>query len=424
MSLSRRALLKSLPPLVSLSGFLPAQCAEPRRKLPVAGITTTFTNASHADVIFSKITDGWQQDGGAGPDLKLVSLFVDQVGVGDLSRDVARKHDVSICRAIDEALTLGTNDLTVAGVLIVGEHGNYGRSAETQQVLYPRRAFFDAVVQTFRRVGRCVPVFNDKHLSHNWTDAQHMVETARAMQFPLLAGSSVPLSWRVPNVSLPRGCRIDEALAIGFGGLEAYGFHTLEGLQAMVEVRRGGETGVASVETLRGDAIWQAAKDGRWSRHLFEAALDAAPRLRKSEPERFLRTAESAWFLIEYRDGLRATIAMANGVTDKFAFAAKHDGKPQPVATHLALQDGFPTLHFANQLRAIEALIHDGRSPLPIERTLLTTGVLHAALLSLHQDKRIETPHLNIKYEPTDWPHTPGTPPPAVRLDKGSIPRR
>ena len=392
-----------------------------RAKLPVAGIVTSMGNATHGDVIFSKITDGWFQDGGSGPDLILSSLFVDQPQPQDRGFDLAKQHGLRLCRSIDEALTLGGDQLAVSGVLIVGEHGKYDKTVDTQQVMYPRRAFFDAVVKTFRRVGRCVPVFNDKHLSYNWGDAKHMVETARSLKFPLLAGSSIPVSWRVPDVSLPRGCRIEEALATGFGGFEAYGFHALEGLQALVEMRRGGETGVARVESVTGEKIWDTARSGRWSRELLEAALDIAPRYKAGDPEQLLRP-NSAWYLLEYRDGLRAAVAMANGVTDKFAFAARRPGIKPDFATQLATQDGFPTAHFANQLRAIDEMIHTGVAPYPVERTLLTTGVLNAAMLSLAEGRAIETPYLDVRYEPTDWPHTPGAPPPAVRRDKGSIP--
>jgi hypothetical protein len=421
---SRRVFLQStlaaLPTLHRLSSFA---APTSRAKLPVAGIVTSMGNATHGDVIFSKITDGWLQDGGPGPDLSLLSLFVDQPQPQDRGFDLAKQHGVRLCRSIDEALTLGGDKLVVSGVLIVGEHGKYDNSADTRQVMYPRRAFFDAVVKTFRRVGRCVPVFNDKHLSYNWDDAKHMVETARAMKFPLSAGSSIPVSWRVPDVSLVRGCRLEEALATGFGGFEAYGFHALEGLQALVEMRRGGETGVSQVEAVAGDKIWETARSGRWSRELFYAALDIAPRYKPGDPEKLLRP-NSAWYLIDYRDGLRATIAIANGVTDKFAFAARQPGVSPHFATKLATQEGFPTAHFANQLRAIDEMIHTGAAPYPVERTLLTTGVLHAAMLSLAQGRPIKTPYLDVRYEPTDWPHTPGAPPPAVRPDKGSIPAR
>jgi len=52
-----------------------------------------------------------------------------------------------------------------------------------------------------------------------------------------------------------------------------------------------------------------------------------------------------------------------------------------------------------------------------------TTGVLHAAMLSLAESRPIKTPYLDVRYEPTDRPHAPGVPPPPVRTDKGGIPK-
>jgi hypothetical protein len=62
-----------------------------------------------------------------------------------------------------------------------------------------------------------------------------------------MAGSSLPVTWRNPELTLPIGCSLDEAIAIGYSDLDAYGFHALEALQCMVERRRGGEAGVAAI---------------------------------------------------------------------------------------------------------------------------------------------------------------------------------
>ena len=110
-----------------------------REKLPVAAVITEYRNNSHADVIVGKILEGFLQDGGPGPDLRLASLFTDQVPTNDMSRDLAKKHGFPITDTIEEAITLGTGKVQVAGVLSIGEHGNYPYTPDTRQHMYPHR---------------------------------------------------------------------------------------------------------------------------------------------------------------------------------------------------------------------------------------------------------------------------------------------
>ena len=148
-----------------------------------------------------------------------------------------------IVPTIHDALTLGTGKLAVDGVVLIGEHGVYPRN-EKGQHMYPRRRFFEETVRTFEAVGSAVPVFNDKGLGYAWNDAKWMYDQSRSLKFPLMAGSSLPTTWRRPDLEVPIGVKFDECLAIGFGDVEAYGFHALETLQCMAERRQSGETGV------------------------------------------------------------------------------------------------------------------------------------------------------------------------------------
>src|SRR5947208_14882349 len=117
---------------------------------PVAAAVTVSTRHSPADVIVGKVLEGPTYDGKNLYDLKLVSLYVDQFPVGDLSRDLAKKHGFRLCSAIDDALTLGGDKLAVEGVLCVGEHGKYPTN-DRGQIQYPRRKFFEEVTKTFVR---------------------------------------------------------------------------------------------------------------------------------------------------------------------------------------------------------------------------------------------------------------------------------
>ena len=376
-----------------------------REKLPVAAVVTVYHQMSHADVLVGKILEGWQQDGGPGPDLRLASLYVDQIGEGDLSRGLAEKHGFRLARTIDEAVTLGTDQVQVAGVLSIGEHGDYPTVPETGQVMYPRRRFFDEIAAAFRRCGRAVPTFNDKHLSYRWEDAKHMFDTARAMDFPLIAGSSVPVAWRYPQLQLPRDSEIEAALTIGYSGLESYGFHTLEAHQAMIERRLGGETGLASVQAVTGENVALAEAAGDWSGALFAAALRQMPGS-PSDSRDWISNPASAAFLLRHRDGLKSACIMANGLAAEFAFAAKLVGREEPVATWFKLQPGAPFGHFAYLLRAIEHTIHTGQAAYPAERTLLTSGALDRVMQSQAQGgKLLETPELEVVYEAADWPY-------------------
>ena len=54
-----------------------------------------------------------------------------------------------------------------------------------------------------------------------------------------------------------------------------------------------------------------------------------------------------------------------------------------------------------------------GKPAWPVEGTLLTTGTLSALMISLKEKgRKIETPHLRIKYTPTwTWKDPPPPPP-------------
>ena len=390
-------------------------------KKNVAAVVTEYRRHSHADVIVGKILEGFGHDGGAGPNLRLVSLYVDQFPAGDLSRELAKKYHFKIYDTIEGALTCGGKELAVDGVLCIGEHGNYPTNAKGQ-ILYPRRRFFEAVADAFAKCKNSVPVFNDKHLAATWADAKWMSDKARELHVPFMAGSSLPLTWRRPPLQLPRNCDLVEAVQIGYGPLEAYGFHALESLQCLAERRKGGETGVKAVECLQGEAVWKAMDQGRWSKALLEAASAVVPAHAKGDVrELTARAADAALYLVEYRDGFRAAVAMLNGWVHEgdggaFCFAGRLKEKAKPVATHFYLQQPDPFGHFAYLVKAIDAMVRTGHAVYPVERTLLTTGILDAVMTSqAEKNRRVETPHLAIRYQPTDWPFATDPVPKAIK---------
>jgi hypothetical protein len=322
-------------------------------------------------------------------------MYTDQVPKNDLSRGIVAKHGIRIFPTVRETLTLGGDKLAVDAVVLIGEHGNYPEN-EKGQKLYPRYPLYQQIVEVFRASGRSVPVYCDKHFSTEWAKAKQMYDEARELRFPLMAGSSLPVSWRRPPLELERGTPVEHAVTVFYGGKEAYGFHALEALQCMVERRGAGETGIASVECIEGPAVWTWTDANPWAARLLDAALARSETKRPGSPRENVK--QPILFRLEYLSGLRAAVYILNGHCEDCTFAADIKGRPEPAATEIWLQSGRPYGHFSALVHYIEQMIVTGREPYPPERTLLTTGAL-AALMDAN-GRTIRTPHLAIAYRP------------------------
>lgn len=349
------------------------------------------------------------------PEMDLVSLYVDQVGEGDLSKSRGEQFPaMKIYPTIAEALTLGGSKLAVDGVVVVGEHGNYPRN-EKGQTKYPRWEFFQQIVKVYKDSGRSVPMFNDKHLSWNWEWAKQMYDTSREMGFAYMAGSSLPVTWRIPSVEMPAGSRVREALCVCYGGVDSYDFHGLETIQCMVERRRGGETGVKWVQAYRGDKFWAALKEGVWPRRLMDAALCRSHTLTParagfndvfpSDDDMRRLVKDPVAYRYEHADGLKGTMLLMGGLVKDFNFAAEIEGSRETFSTqmYLPMPDGRTTLasFFSPLVNNFEKMYLTGKPTYPVERTLLTTGLTAAGVESLYRkQERFDTPHLAIKYQP------------------------
>ena len=426
------------------------KCRRPR----VAAIVTTCFPRSHGDVILTKLIKGMSLDSGfVQPRVDIVSLWID--GIATASPDVivplAKKHGVTLYPSIRRALLHGSANEgqlgDIDGVLVIGEHGDYPDS-ETGREMHPRRYFCEQILGTFAECGKSLPIFNDKHLAYSWTDAAWVWERATALGAPLMAGSSLPLAWRSPQLEHAKGTPIEAALSIGFSAVESYGFHACETLQCMVERRQGGESGVVAVQCIEGSAVWHARDAGLWPSQLATAALaaiKAKPRdnMSSSELEAADRmdntsmeeaTIESAGprpghanntalFVIEYADGFVGYVLMLPGYSTDFAYAARVSGVAEPLACVFSLQRGGATSHFSYLCRNIESFFAKRVSPYPVERTLLTTGIIHEVMESrVHGGQRRLTPHLatdTFKYESWDvQPERPsGSQPSGACLD-------
>lgn len=410
--LNRRDYLNALVGLSS-APFLWSQETGARKKLAI--ITTEWRYRSHAWHMGERFLGGYPVKGKwHKPPLDVVSAYVDQSPDKDLSRERARESNFKVYPSIAEALRCGTDKLAVDAVLIIGEHGTYPDN-ELGQKKYPRYEFFKQVVEVFQKDGKTTPVFNDKHLSWKWEWAKEMVEISRRMNFPFLAGSSLPVTWRMPVIEMPLGSPVEEMMCLAMGGVDSYDFHALEVIQCMAERRKGGETGVKAVQALKGDAVWKAFdagswEEGGWNATLFEACLNRSQTLAQAPTySHRLPTKQQIkdWvknplaYRIEYVDGTRATMLLMNGLVGDFTFAAKTKFRPEPLSTLFYLPPNPNVTYSAALMSKAEEMFLTGKAPYPVERTLLTSGVLAACLGSLgNGQKRVETPHLDVRYQP------------------------
>jgi hypothetical protein len=117
--------------------------------------------------------------------------------------------------------------------------------------------------------------------------------------------------------------------------------------------------------------------------------------------------------VMDHHDGLRTCLFMLDGATEEFTVAWK-DARGGIAQLAFELQEDRPFSHFGILVNGIEQLMHTGRAPWPVERTLLTSGLVDEALRSLQDGGRLrETPHLQIAYQ-SDWNWTqPLAPAPA-----------
>lgn len=404
------------------------------RKIRVAALCSTYHYLSHAYHIVGRFLDGFPLYDGddtfhePSDSFEISSIYIEQMPEAtDLGRGVAKRHGIPLYDSIEKALCCGGDRLDVDAVLIIAEHGKYPIN-EKYQTLYPRYEYFSEVVRVFQKSGRSVPVFNDKHLSYDRVKAAQMVRWSRDLNFPLMAGSSLPVTWRRPDLEIPLKSQIEDVAVLSRGEIEIFGFHALETLQTFMERRdlKGNPQGVKAVTCLIGDAVWEAEKQGRWSMELLmQAARRSFSRNVGSiqqccsefnpPPNRptFLRT--PIFFEVEYADGLIGKIVVANGYVDDTSIAVKLAGGTNRVVSTNVYLPAPPGASFFNPLvLRIEDFYRSGKAPYPVERTQLTGGILDALLESrLQNSKRIETPDLasidyaapaDSGYIRTPWP--------------------
>jgi hypothetical protein len=406
LTLSRRAFLGALA-APALAPAAPA--GTPRKKIALLG--TVVTRHSHPQHFFDRflIGYGWRGEWRK-PEVDVAAFFIDQFPEDDLGRARAKEFNIPIFPGVREALCLGGDKLAVDGVAIIGEHGNYPKN-ERGQRLYPRYEWFKEIVRTFEASGRSVPVFNDKHLSTDWARCSEMVADAKRLGFPFFAGSSLPVTWRLPAIDVPHGTPLIESVCAGYGSVDSYDFHGLETAQCMSERRKGGEVGISAVHAVRGSKVWEIVSKRPHTRRLLVSALSRSHTLPVSNgfPTGAVTLewaqksfADPVAYFIDHRDGFRTTLFLL--AIQDFNYAGLRADNGEVIACQMYLPmpgRGSTTADFFNPLvHHIERMVIENRVPYPVERTLLTSGMTLAAVESLHRGEiRIETPEMTVAYQ-------------------------
>lgn len=336
----------------------------------------------------------------------------DELGpMTDLSRARSQQFGFRLCRNIPEALRCGGDRIAVDAVLTIIEQSNFPYpSNDKGQILLPNYDFFQQCAQVFAEEGHAVPYFNHKQLSFSFPEAQNMVRTAERLKFPLMAGSSMPVTWRLPVVDIPLGAQVQEAVMVGAGRGDGMDFDALDAMQSMLERRKGGETGVKAVQMLEGDDVWDARREGRWSNDLLSSALSRSDtplgltvldgRTQDLAAPGVLRqlVKDPVAYCIEYNDGTRATLLMLDGAIQDFNISARVTGHGM-VSTQFFMTPAPNQTYSACLAAKIEQMYQTRSTPYPVQRNLLTSGLLEACLDSKHHlNQRLETPQLAIRY--------------------------
>lgn len=414
-SFSKQLALGSAAGAINMQSLVKnAQATQTKKRIAFLG--TVVYKHSHAQHFLDRLAEGYMWGGNwQEPRVQIASVYIAQFpDSDDLGRERLKRYGLKQSASIAEALTLGGKDLAVDGVIIIGEHGKYPKN-EKGQTRYPRYEWFKEVVKVFEASGRVVPVFNDKHLSTDWDECQEMVSESRRLKFPFHAGSSLPVTWRLPSVEMPWGADLKESVCVAYGGIDSYDFHAFETAQCMSERRKGGEAGIRSVLGLRDEKVWAFLAEPAQARTR-ELVVAALRRSHNLPVEGGYPTAKVTFewarqalpgivgYFVTHRDGFR-TSAFMTGIRDFNYAGAIGDSKDYftcqmylPMPGH-----GSTTADFFNPLiRHAENMIIENRQPYTVDRTLLTSGMVIAGVESLHRESLVETPEMGVRYSVPD----------------------
>ena len=406
--LTRRELLgvAGLAGVTALAGRAAGAVPQTVPSRPRIACLVSFWGApgSHADWIVTKLMDGYWWHGAHTPSrVDIVSVYIHQSDTSLLGQKVCRAKSIPIYKTVGEAVTLGGTELAVDGVVIVGEHGDYPTDLKGHWLL-PRWWMYQQAIKVFEKSRRSVPVFNDKHLSYSWDDAKWMFDKSRELGFPLTGGSSIPTYFREPEMELATDTPVKNSIVIGGAADEGAIFHCIDVLQAFVERRNGGETGVKAVQSIRGPDTWKWVARNDWAGGL----LDSVTRRFDLKPAAFQENSQANACVVDYNDGTRAAVISGRGVG--WTYAGDIEGQSEPaIVSMLGWPGPYAQYHAANgQPHWITEMMVTKREPFNAERLLLSTGIVNHYMESNWENgryspigRRIETPVMKMRYRST-----------------------
>ncbi len=391
-----RFLFRKLPVyLLIVLAAASSAVAGPAPQKRIAFLIDSWYPRSHADVIGTRFLEGYKLgDKFYHSPLTIASVYTDAPrGETDQTRRLAARYGFRVANSVAEALLdnprspnphLGVDGVFIATREDLPDSGQLPSPSPRLQVIRD-------VLRILDQTGARVPIFIDKMIAGNWSDAQAIVSEAKRRGVPLMAGSVLP--YTPLDRPVPTG-KVAVAIAMASTPYWAFAFHTAELLQGLVEQRGPRETGVRSIREV-GYAYWSMPDRDRWGGRLFDALVSSAASRLPTAPSEF--GPESTVLLIQYVDGTRAVLALLpRAFSDKeYLLGAQYmDGT---ISTGGVFLRGEPFDHFGYLVHALVELYTTQHAPVPVERALLTTGIVILGQ-EAHRMGEVVSPSLAISY--------------------------
>jgi len=305
-----------------------------------------------------------------------------------------RSREFGLRRASDLAAAL----LDADGVMI------FGKGA----AINPDSALLRETIQRARPGSAC---FVYGALSSTLEAAKQLAGLAEKQRVPLMAGTSLPFTWRLPSGDLALGTRLKEALIVIQGLPLKAELDGLDGLLPLIARRRGGESGIRQLQSFKGSALWRAGDERVWSWKLLASALSRS-NSPQGDPVKDGRTQDLAGlglvpklardprgWVLEHHDGLKSTILVLDGVVADYNFAL--EARDETITSAQIYRPPAPAQHEFSQLaEGIEDFLRTAKTRWPTEASILTAGLLEVFGKTSPQEHEVaQTPELKIAFQ-------------------------